>query len=53
MKAAVYNETGAPDVFRYENVPDPSWPPRACPRQGARRLAPRPAAGLDEPTPPN
>src|SRR3989304_5296876 len=23
MKAAVYHETGAPDVFRYENVPDP------------------------------
>jgi NADPH:quinone reductase len=24
MKAAVYYETGAPDVFRYEDVPDPS-----------------------------
>ncbi|MDO8615110.1 MAG: zinc-binding alcohol dehydrogenase family protein, partial [Dehalococcoidia bacterium] len=23
MKAAVYYETGAPDVFRYEDVPDP------------------------------
>src|SRR3989304_2268533 len=23
MKAAVYHETGAPDVFRYEDVPDP------------------------------
>lgn len=23
MKAAVYYETGGPDVFRYENVPDP------------------------------
>ena len=23
MKAAVYYETGAPDVFRYEEVPDP------------------------------
>jgi NADPH2:quinone reductase len=27
MKAAVYYETGAPDVFRYEDVPDPE--PRA------------------------
>lgn len=24
MKAAVYYETGGPDVFRYEEVPDPS-----------------------------
>src|SRR3989304_3922257 len=24
MKAAVYYETGAPDVFRYEEVPDPA-----------------------------
>jgi len=23
MRAAVYYETGAPDVFRYEDVPDP------------------------------
>src|SRR6516225_7311841 len=23
MKAAVYYETGAPEVFRYEDVPDP------------------------------
>jgi NADPH:quinone reductase len=23
MKAAVYYETGTPDVFRYEDVPDP------------------------------
>jgi NADPH2:quinone reductase len=23
MKAAVYYETGAPDVFRYEDVADP------------------------------
>ena len=23
MKAAVYYETGEPDVFRYEDVPDP------------------------------
>ena len=23
MKAAVYYETGDPDVFRYEEVPDP------------------------------
>jgi len=29
MKAAVYYETGAPDVFRYEDVPDP-----ACPADG-------------------
>lgn len=27
MKAAVYYETGAPDVFRYEDVPDPVCPP--------------------------
>ncbi len=27
MKAAVYYETGAPDVFRYEDVPDPQCPP--------------------------
>ena len=24
MKAAVYYETGAPDVLRYEDVPDPT-----------------------------
>jgi len=29
MKAAVYYETGDPDVFRYEDVPDPE-----CPRDG-------------------
>ena len=27
MKAAVYYETGGPDVFRYEDVPDPVCPP--------------------------
>ena len=27
MKAAVYYETGAPDVFRYEDVPDPQCTP--------------------------
>jgi NADPH2:quinone reductase len=27
MKAAVYYETGAPDVFRYEDVPDPTGGP--------------------------
>lgn len=27
MKAAVYYQTGAPDVFRYEEVPDPECPP--------------------------
>ena len=27
MKAAVYYETGAPDVFRYEDVEDPACPP--------------------------
>lgn len=27
MKAAVYYETGAPDVFRYEDVPDPVCQP--------------------------
>ncbi len=27
MKAAVYYETGPPEVFRYEDVPDPSCPP--------------------------
>lgn len=27
MKAAVYYTTGAPDVFRYEDVPDPSCAP--------------------------
>ncbi len=27
MKAAVYYETGAPDVFRYEDVPDPAVQP--------------------------
>ncbi|MCG8588873.1 MAG: zinc-binding dehydrogenase [Proteobacteria bacterium] len=27
MKAAVYYETGSPDVFRYEDVPDPTCPP--------------------------
>ncbi|HZP56634.1 MAG TPA: zinc-binding dehydrogenase [Dehalococcoidia bacterium] len=28
MKAAVYYETGAPDVFRYEDVPDPPLHPK-------------------------
>jgi hypothetical protein len=28
MKAAVYYETGAPTVFRYEDVPDPPLHPR-------------------------
>jgi NADPH2:quinone reductase len=28
MKAAVYYETGAPDVFKYEDVPDPKCHPR-------------------------
>jgi NADPH2:quinone reductase len=28
MKAAVYYETGAPSVFRYEDVPDPACHPR-------------------------
>ena len=27
MKAAVYYETGPPDVFRYEDVADPACPP--------------------------
>jgi NADPH2:quinone reductase len=27
MKAAVYYETGAPDVLKYEDVPDPACPP--------------------------
>ena len=27
MKAAVYYETGSPDVFRYEDVPDPTCAP--------------------------
>lgn len=27
MKAAVYYETGSPDVFRYEDVPDPECTP--------------------------
>ena len=27
MKAAVYYETGGPEVFRYEDVPDPECPP--------------------------
>ena len=27
MKAAVYYETGPPDVFRYEEVPDPECEP--------------------------
>jgi NADPH:quinone reductase-like Zn-dependent oxidoreductase len=26
VKAAVYYETGSPEVFRYEDVPDPSVP---------------------------
>jgi NADPH2:quinone reductase len=28
MKAAVYHETGGPEVFRYEDVPDPDCHPR-------------------------
>ncbi len=28
MKAAVYYETGAPSVFKYEEVPDPACGPR-------------------------
>ena len=31
MKAAVYYETGAPSVFRYEDVPDPPCHPRGRP----------------------
>ncbi len=27
MKAAVYFETGGPEVFRYEGVPDPACEP--------------------------
>ena len=27
MKAAVYSETGAPSVFRYEDLPDPDCRP--------------------------
>jgi len=27
VKAAVYHQTGAPDVFRYEEVPEPECPP--------------------------
>ncbi len=27
MKAAVYYQTGAPEVFRYEDVPDPICAP--------------------------
>ena len=27
MKAAVYYETGAPDVLKYEEVPDPELVP--------------------------
>jgi NADPH2:quinone reductase len=27
MKAAVYYQTGSPDVFRYEDVPDPAFSP--------------------------
>ncbi len=30
MKAAVYYETGAPDVFRYEDLPDPPLQPRGA-----------------------
>ena len=29
MKAAVYYETGAPSVFKYEEVPDPTLQPGA------------------------
>ena len=28
MKAAVYYETGKPDVFRFEELPDPECHPR-------------------------
>ena len=28
MKAAVYYETGGPEVFRYEEVPEPACPTR-------------------------
>ena len=28
MKAAVYYETGPPDVFRYEDMPEPPCHPR-------------------------
>ncbi|MBM4269368.1 MAG: zinc-binding alcohol dehydrogenase family protein, partial [Deltaproteobacteria bacterium] len=28
MKAAVYDENGGPEVFRYEDVPDPPLHPR-------------------------
>ena len=28
LKAAVYYETGRPETFRYEDVPDPEYHPR-------------------------
>ena len=36
MKAAVYYETGAPDVLRYEDVPDPDARPGRRARPGGR-----------------
>ena len=48
MKAAVYYETGGPDVFRYEDVPDPVCAPgcvlievEAISIEGGDTLAPR------------
>ena len=41
MKAAVYYETGAPDVFKYEDVPDPQLFPQgvlAHPRGPSRAI---------------
>ena len=36
MKAAVYYETGAPEVLRYEDVPDPVASPGQCAHRDRR-----------------
>ena len=56
MKAAVYYETGGPEVFRYEDVPDPDRAARArsCPGRGGQHRGwrhPQPAGRRAGPCP--
>ena len=49
MKAAVYYETGQPDVFRYEDVPEPGCQPgRRTDRRKGDQHRGRPPRGARE-----
>jgi len=51
MKAAVYYENGGPDVFKYEDVPDPECHRKGIVNPGWRR-SPSKAATTLKPLPP-